>query len=117
MNETLSGLGSWGIAAVSILTGIGWWLERRKRDASDRAEIASDHARSDTYEMLRKENDALLERARAAEMRATQAERELHKQGNALQTMQRLLRIGATNEQLEHYFAESGLAPLGDDKP
>jgi hypothetical protein len=118
MNETLSGLGLWGAAIASLLTGAAtWWLTRAKREASDRAEMESDQARGDTYEMLRRENDALLERARQAEQRATAAERELVRKGDALLTMQRLLRIGATNDQLAHYFAESGLAPLDDGGP
>lgn len=114
----VAGLGPWQLFMLVVLAAIGyglWWhITQRRRNAQEHADVASDHARGDTYEMLRGENNALLERARAAELRATEAERALVKQGDALLTMQRLLKIGATNEQLAHYFAESGLAPLDD---
>lgn len=113
--------GGWVGALAGVLAAIGGgytiWSNRRRADAAERADVMSDNARSDTYEMLRDENKALLERARAAEQRARETELELLRKGDALQTMQRLLKIGATNEQLGHYFAASGLAPLEDDKP
>jgi hypothetical protein len=60
MNETLSGLGLWGAAIASLLTGAAtWWLTRAKREASDRADVASDNARGGTYEMLAQENNSL----------------------------------------------------------
>jgi hypothetical protein len=118
MNETLSGLGPWGAAIASVLTGaVTFWLTRAKREAADRADIASDQARTDTYEMLANANDSLSKENARLRHENGELQRELTKQGHALLTMQRLLRIGATNEQLAHYFAESGLAPLEDDKP
>lgn len=65
------------MALGALAAGALAWLQgRRKRDAADDADIASDQARAGTYNVLTRERDAALQRATTAELRVAELERE-----------------------------------------
>jgi hypothetical protein len=113
--------GAWGALGL-LLMGAAYFvtthfLGKSRRDASDGAAMASDQARTDTYEMLTRQLESALLRAGSAEVRVAELQTvnarlsaRLLLLANDARDLRRLIEIGASQKQVEDFFAESGLA-------
>jgi hypothetical protein len=125
MNETLSGMGG-GVFGVIGALGMGalWYLvNKRKTDASDGADIASDNARGGTYEMLSAENRSLMTENKQQREKISELERIDSLRDTQLRFMRRDFAIykqmvtdGVSTELANKYVQHSALAEL-DSEP
>jgi plasmid stabilization system protein ParE len=106
----------WNLIGAAIAAGlsgfVGWYLSKARRAASDRADIESDNARGDTYEIV---SDALkkqTERADRLEKELAEANKQVTDAANMMRSFRQLLKVDATLEQIDNFFKESGMAPL-----
>jgi hypothetical protein len=115
----LSALPGGPLGVIGALgAGALWlWSTRRTRGSSEDAHIASDQARTDTYEMLSRQLESALLRAGSAEVRVAELQTvnarlsaRLLLLANDAKDLRRLIEIGASQKQVEDFFAESGLA-------
>jgi hypothetical protein len=123
MDDNLIPGSAWG-ALGAIAMGAAWWLvNKRKTDASDGADIASDNARGGTYEMLSAENRSLMAENKTLREKASELERIDSLRDTQLRFMRRDFAIykqmvtdGVSTELANKYVQHSALAEL-DSEP
>jgi hypothetical protein len=115
--------GVWG-AIGALAMGAVWWLaNKRKSDASDGADIASDNARGGTYQMLSAENTSLTAENDRLRVKVSELERIDALRDAQLRFMRRdfavykqMVTDGVSTELANKYVQHSALAEL-DSEP
>jgi hypothetical protein len=123
MDENMIPGGVWGALGL-LLSGAAYYvLHKRKRDASDGADIASDNARGGTYDMLSAENKSLMAENKLQREKISELERIDSLRDTQLRFMRRDFAIykqmvtdGVSTELANKYVQHSALAEL-DSEP
>jgi hypothetical protein len=123
MDDLIPGGSAWG-AIGAIATAVVWYLvNKRKTDASDGADIASDNARGGTYQMLSAENTSLTAENDRLRVKVSELERIDALRDAQLRFMRRdfavykqMVTDGVSTELANKYVQHSALAEL-DSEP
>jgi hypothetical protein len=115
--------GLWGAIGALAMGAVWYLVNKRKTDASDGADIASDNARGGTYQMLSAENTSLTAENDRLRVKVSELERIDALRDAQLRFMRRdfavykqMVTDGVSTELANKYVQHSALAEL-DSEP